>query len=64
VEESTQTLKEDEGSGGTQLRAVEEEGNEVGYFYCEFEDKGGYSGQANRWVMKRARKQDDICSWP
>jgi hypothetical protein len=50
-EASLQTLKEDEGGKGDrgmQLRAMEGIiGNEV-----------GYSGQANRWVMKRAHKRD------
>jgi hypothetical protein len=34
-----------------------------GSFTCEFEGERGYSGQANRWVMKCAHKRS-TCSWP
>ena len=64
MEASLQALKEDEGSegdGGMQLCEMEGIGNEVGCLHCEFEDEGRYSGQANRWVMKRTHQQMLAC---
>jgi hypothetical protein len=34
-----------------------------GSFTVEFDEEGGYSGQAKRWVMNRAHNLE-ACSWP
>jgi hypothetical protein len=39
-----------------------------GSFTCEFEGEGGYSGQANRWVMTsetlaHGRRKDRSVEW-